>query len=125
LPASDSYKQMFAAQFPDAQSVPEWMPHPEGITEKIALNIKVTVGAGLPSNKAFIYQMLKDDPDITPQERRSLKREYLGLPIPETPDMPVMPPTAPQGAPQTMPNPNVGGLAESGAVIPQIPGGVA
>lgn len=132
MPATDSYRQGFADRFPDAANIPEWMPHPEGLTEKIALNIKVTVGAGLPSNKAFIYQMLKDDPDITPIERRRLKREYLGLPIPETPEMPQQATLAPGVAPQIpggMPgglSPDIAGAAASGAPIPPMPrpGGV-
>lgn len=123
LPSSQSYQDSFARQFPDAANVPEWMPHPEGMTEKIALNITVTVGAGLPSNKAFIYQMLKDDPDITPIERRKLKREYIGLPIAETPEMPPQPPQGVPGMPAPMPDPNIGGIAAGGAPVPPIPGG--
>ncbi len=123
IPATESYKTDLATRFPGAANVPEWMPHPEGLTEKIALNIAVTVGAGLPSNKAFIYQMMKDDPDITPLERRKFKREYLGLPIPETPEMPPMPggPPIPGAPPGPMQNPAIAGLAPSGA--PMAPGG--
>lgn len=139
MAATPSYQQTFAREYPEAQNVPEWMPHPEGLTEKIALNIVVTVGAGLPSNKAFIYQMIKDDPDITPPERRKFKREYLGLPISETPELPpqvpaqIIPQMAgglqatggiPPGLPPGAGNPNVAGLTPAGAPAAPAPGGV-
>lgn len=121
IPTNDIYKNQFKREFPGAKQAPDWMPHPEGLTQKIALNIKVKVGAGLPSNKAFIYQMIKDDPDILPQERRKLKREYIGLPITEQPEMPQQQLMMP-GAQQPMQNPMVAGLTSGGN--PMMPGGV-
>lgn len=131
MPASDSYKQMVAQQFPGAQNIPEWMPHPEGLTQKIALDIEVKVGAGLPSNKAFIFQMLQQANQsgaITPPEYRTLLRDYVGLPIPETPPQPPIPPQAMQSMAAGIQgglSPEVAGLAQSGAPTPPAPGVMA
>ena len=126
IPAHDSYKRNFAAEFPAAENVPEWMPHPEGLTQKIALDIKVTVGAGLPSNKAFVYQMIEKAAQrgtITPPEDRKLMKEYIGLPIAEQPEMPPQQqiPGMP-GAGGPMQNPAIAGLTGGGS--PMAPGGV-
>lgn len=122
IPASEMYKQQFVKEFGDAAvSAPDWMPHPDGLRQKIALDIEVKVGAGLPSNKAFIYQMLKEDPDLTPQERRRFKKEYLGLPIDEMPEPPPQPPAMPG---QPMQNPTVAGVSAGGVPLPPNPGGM-
>lgn len=128
MPATDSYQQMMTARFPEAQNIPEWMSHPEGLTQRIALDIEVKVGAGLPSNKAFVFQMLQQANQaraITPQEYRHLLRDYVGLPIPETPPAPpMMPGPMGEGLPAGL-SPDVAGLAQSGAPAPPMPGVVA
>ncbi|MNG00663.1 hypothetical protein D3C84_836060 [compost metagenome] len=133
MPATPSYQQNFSSDFPQAASVPEWMPHPDGLTQKIALDIKVTVGAGLPSNKAFVFQMIDKafaSKAITPQEYRKLLREYASLPIEEQPPQPPMQPgmmpgmmTPGGGAAPPMQNSMIHGLAAGGA--PMAPGGGA
>lgn len=129
VPAHQYWQQSFAQQFPDAESVPKWMPHPDGLTKRIALDVVVKVGAGLPSNKAFIFQMIDkafQSGAIVPPEYRKLLREYTGLPIDEQP--PQMPQMAPPGAPgaAAMQNPAIGGLTQGGSpMMPGAPGGVA
>jgi hypothetical protein len=92
IPATDTYKTQFATDFPDAETSPQFMPlmgeDMKPITKRIALDISVTVGAGLPSNKAFVFNMIDKAHQaqaITPQEYRKLMREYTGLPIDEEP----------------------------------------
>lgn len=92
MPASDTYKSQFTADFPGAETLPQFMPimgkDNKQITKRIALDISVTVGAGLPNNKAFVFNMIDkayQAQAITPQEYRKLMREYTGLPIDEEP----------------------------------------
>ena len=93
IPASEGFKNQFSQDFPNAESVPQYMPYKKGgkeVTKKIALDISVNVGAGLPSNKAFVYSVIKEaraSGDITPQESRTLLKEYVGLPIDDEPPM--------------------------------------
>lgn len=94
IPASDSFKQAFFAEFPDAKSAPQFMPSPgedgKELRKKIALDISVTVGAGLPSNKAFVFNMIDkayQAQAITPQEYRKLLRDYVDLPVEEEPPL--------------------------------------
>jgi hypothetical protein len=129
VPAPQSYQQNFAAQFPQAQNVPQFMPHPENLTKRIALDISVKVGAGLPSNKAFIFQMIDKafaSKAITPQEYRKLLREYTGLPIDEEPPMPPQPPQPMPGMGGAMQNPMIAGMTQGGnPMMPGAPGGAA
>jgi hypothetical protein len=123
IPASEDWQQQFANDYPDAETVPKFVKHPEGITKRIALDISVKVGAGMPSNKAFVFQMIDKalaSKVLTPQEYRKLIREYAGLPIDEEPPMPPPPPPPPPGA-MPMQNPMVAGLGQGGA--PMMPGG--
>lgn len=150
IPATDSYRQTFAQDFQGSEP-PEFMPlmgepdemgNQEPIKQKIALNITVTVGAGMPQNKAFVYSVIKEAAGaglLQPQETRRLLKDYVGLPVDEEP--PITPEQvqalvqqalggaagAPQtGAPmQQQPNPVIDGLTPTGA--PQMPrvGGVA
>jgi len=158
IPATPSYQEAFLREFPGSEP-PEFMPlmgepdefgNREPIKKKIALNITVTVGAGLPQNKAFIYSVIKESAGLlTPQEMRKLLKEYIGLPIEEQPPMTqdqvqamiqealqrsqggAMSPAGAAGAPtgaapmSDMPNPLVGGLTGTGS--PRMPriGGVA
>lgn len=159
IPATDSYRQSFVRDFPGGEP-PAFMPlmgepdpdtgQREPVKQKIALNISVTVGAGLPQNKAFIYSVIKESAGLLqPHELRKLLREYVGLPIDEQPPMSqdqvralveqilsqtmggAVSPAGGAGAAMggggmgDMPNPAVAGLTPSGA--PQMPriGGVA
>lgn len=147
IPASDSFQQHFLQSVPGAVESPQFMPlmgepdefgRREPIKQKIALNVTVTVGAGMPQNKAFVYSVITEAlaaQIIQPQEARRLLREYVGLPVEEEP--PMDPQQVQQmiqaalqqalgGAQQGgMPNPSIDGLTPQGA--PQTPqiGGVA
>lgn len=121
VPTTPEQQMNFMGQFPMAEQAPEFMPHPEGLTQRVALDIKVTMGAGLPSNKAFMWSMIQSAMQagmITPPEARKLAKEYIGLPIAEEPPAPPMPPPMPGmpgGPPQ---NPLVQGLSAGGQPMP-------
>lgn len=130
IPATESWQQQFTRDFPNAESVPKFMRHPDNLTKRIALDISVKVGAGLPSNKAFVFQMIDKafaSKAITPQEYRQLLRDYAGLPIDEEPPMPpqpAMPPPMPGAMP--MQNPMIAGMTQGGSpMMPAAPGGAA
>jgi hypothetical protein len=145
IPATSSYQQAFTRDFPNAQETPHYMPlmgepdemgNRKPITQKIALNISVTVGAGMPQNKAFVYSVIKEAMGaqlITPPEGRKLLKEYVGLPIDEEPpiDMNQVQQMIQQAIQQAMttqqpPNPNVMGMTQNNApAAPVIPGGMA
>lgn len=92
MPADPTFKTQFASDFPNSETVPQYMPVKDkdgkDITKKIALDISVTVGAGMPSNKGFVFNMINQAMErgaITPQEYRKLLKEYVGLPVDEEP----------------------------------------
>lgn len=61
----------------------------ENETRKIKFDLKVTVGAGLPANKAFRYNIMAESyakQAITRREYRKYLIKNLGLDIPEVPD---------------------------------------
>lgn len=92
IPASTTFREQFLANNP-GQEPPKWMQHPEGLTKEAMFDIEITVGAGLPNNKAFTYQMIKEaykDGAIDLPTYQKLLREQFGLPIEEQ-QMPAMP----------------------------------
>ncbi len=124
IPANESYKTNFLKTMPNSEAAPKYMPltdeKGEAITKKIALNVTVSVGAGLPSNKAFVYNLIKEarrDKAISLQEYRKLIREYAGLPVEENLPPELMMELGIQGpmAPGQVPNANVQGLTQGGA----------
>ena len=129
IPATDSWKRSMAMQFPDAENVPKWQPHPDNLTKRIALDVSVNVGAGMPNNKGFVMQMIDKafaQKVITPQEYRELLREYVGLPIDAEPPMPQQPPmpgVPGQAGAAGMQNPMIAGLTQGGN--PAAPGGAS
>ncbi len=63
------------------------IPTKAGGTKDAAFDLQVTVGAGLPTNKAAAYQMMSDlyaKGLVTPHEVRGFLADYFGLPL-ETP----------------------------------------
>lgn len=61
----------------------------EGETRKVKYDLRVTVGAGLPNNKAFRYNIMMDSYKAkitTRKETRKYLIDVLGLNIPEVPD---------------------------------------
>ena len=60
------------------------VPKKGGGTKNAAFDLVVTVGAGLPVNKAATYQMLSDlygKGLVTAEEVRGFLSDYLGLPL--------------------------------------------
>ena len=61
----------------------------EGETRKIKYDIRVTVGAGMPNNKAFKYNVMIESYQkklITKKETRKFLIDSLGIPVPEIPE---------------------------------------
>jgi hypothetical protein len=105
-PASESYKEKFRARNPKAQQ-PTWMHVKDEkgrpITKNVELDIKVSIGSGLPKNKAFLWQMIErlsqimsmdtsegqptQKPLLDYKELREFIKVYLGVPIQESDDM--------------------------------------
>lgn len=120
IPATDEYKLNFERDNPGAEYIPDFMPHSENIKKRIALDISVTVGAGLPNNKAFVFQMIdKLQSLLPPHVFLKLVKEYTGLPIDdELTQPPMQQPPMPQ---QPMQDANVMGLTQG--MNPMMPGG--
>jgi len=127
VPATEGYIRSFLAAHPDSPT-PKWQllegkgGKPE--TKDIDLDIQVDIGAGMPKNKAFVYQMMQQlagmqvggQPVMSVDEVRFIVKEFLGLPLNGAPPemttdekgQPVVkPPMAQQGA-------NVEGITASG-----------
>lgn len=120
IPATDVYQQHFVNKLResgvDPVSVPQWMPHPEGETKKVDFDIEVTVGAGLPQNKAAVMNFVNQGVQIgaiTPQQYLKLLIEYVGLPLDENP-----PPTPQPSAPPQMPGAPGGPMPPGAASVP-------
>lgn len=140
IPATDSYTQTFMRQLEEMgiptdniESTPKFMPIPES-TKKAAFDISVTVGSGLPTNKAFVYTLIREayrDGVLLPATYAKLLREYAGLPVSEEDVAALEKPPAPPGGQGTeqMPNPLVAGLTPNNAPmqpnLSAVPGGVA
>ena len=133
VPADDAYIQQFSASHPE-EPKPEWMAlldeQGKEVTKSVDLDIKISIGAGLPTNKAFLYEMFeklgsmvatgKDGVPknvLTREEIRALAEDFLGLPLDdeELNAIPLQMPIPPQGSmPGAMPGANVGGLTPQG-----------
>jgi hypothetical protein len=141
IPATDAYTQTFMRQLEamgiptdNIESTPKFMPIPES-TKKAAFDISVTVGSGLPTNKAFVYTLIREayrDGVLSPATYAKLLREYAGLPVSEEDVAALEKPPAPtggQGGMEQMPNPLVAGLTPNNAPmqpnLSAVPGGVA
>jgi len=141
IPATDSYTQTFMRQLEamgiptdNIESTPKFMPIPES-TKKAAFDISVTVGSGLPTNKAFVYTLIREayrDGVLSPATYAKLLREYAGLPVSEEDVAALEKPPAPpggQGGTEQMPNPLIAGLTPNNAPmqpnLSAVPGGVA
>lgn len=129
IPATEGYQRNFARQLqmmgiPSEiiENAPEYMPNIDPltgkpVTKKVALDITITVGAGLPNNKAFVYTAIKEafkDGILRPQSYAKLMSEYVGLPITEE-DIAAL------GTPQPSPvsgmgiNPEIAGMTPNGS----------
>lgn len=114
IPASQEFRRKFEEENPGVP-IPQYMASNDKSTKEAMFDIKVTVGAGLPSNKAFVYQVISEafaKGAITIQEFRKLLREYVALPVEENPPAPPRQPQ--QGVTETSENPNVQGMSMAG-----------
>ncbi|MEC0265144.1 portal protein [Paenibacillus anseongense] len=110
MPASNSYQERFLRDVPGAIAAPQHMPlystddqgqmiyengQPKPVTKNAKFDISVTVGAGLPSNLAFRYNILKEsymNKALTLQEYRKFLAQWAGMPIEEMPPQLPLPP---------------------------------
>lgn len=120
IPSTEGYQRNFIRQLQymgiPVNQAPNFQPLMDGdepVTKKVSLDISITVGAGLPNNKAFVYSIIKENANLLPpQTYLRLLKEYVGLPVTEDDIMPQQPqPTQPDGQPL---NPEVAGLTPSG-----------
>lgn len=122
IPSGEGYKRNFVRQMQflgmQVDKAPEYMPLEDEmgnpVTKKVGLDISVTVGAGLPTNKAFVYSIIKENAQILPPHVYiKLLKDYVGLPVSEED---LMPPQQPAPAPMGMPmNPDIAGMTPQGA----------
>jgi hypothetical protein len=143
IPASTDFQKKFKEQNPDKE-VPKWelLTDSKGdtMTKNVDLDIEVTIGAGLPKNKAFITQFMQQiakvvlpdkqmqsKPAIYWEEFRTLLKDYIGIPIEDDELQGIMSQPMPQGQPQQpQQNPNAPLGANGGpqmAPLNQIRGG--
>lgn len=89
IPASVQYIEEFSKEHGN-KPIPKYMTMKEGkeiVTKEADFDLTVNVGTGMPKNKAFIYQAIKESyiaKAISRKEYRKLLRDYLSLPISET-----------------------------------------
>lgn len=88
-PATTAYQNAFKAMHPDAD-VPVYMEKTDERgnvkTRKIHVILSVSVGAGVPKNKAFMYNIINEafaKGAMSKQEYREKLKEYVGLPYNE------------------------------------------
>ena len=129
-PATDSYSNDYRKNNPD-KDVPKWMlltdEKGNPVTKNVDFDIQISIGAGLPQNKAFIYQMAEklsglviDGQNVIHYgEMRKFIKDFLGVPLSETDEelmqnMQQQGMVNMQGQPQQPPqSPNVEGLSEN------------
>jgi hypothetical protein len=97
IPATDAYRKSFRERNPDKDE-PEWMvltdENGKPMTKNVDFDIQISIGAGLPQNKAFIYQMAEklsqlvvDGQNVIhyPEMRKFIK-DFLGIPLSDSDD---------------------------------------
>jgi hypothetical protein len=97
-PASGAFKKEFKENNSIVHETPQWEIMQEGgkdLTKSVDLDIEINIGAGLPKNKTFVWQMVErlasvqilDEVTGMPKnlihydEFRKIIKDYLGLPI--------------------------------------------
>ena len=141
MPATEGYSQQFRTGNPGAPS-PEWEQVGEE-TKSVDLDIDISIGAGLPKNKAFLWQMLESlskivvaqQPVLSWQEFRNFIKDYLGIPLEDDQQalqqqIPGIPGVVPGEIPGQLPMPgaDVAGLSPGGSPmmsnLPPVGGGL-
>ena len=87
IPATDTYKKAFLSMHPDAEE-PLYMNKTtkkgKDVTRNIRVLLNVSVGAGIPKNKALMYNVINEvfaKKAMDPVKYREFLEEYLGLPF--------------------------------------------
>lgn len=125
-PVSETFKNQFKAEN-GVDYTGDWQNLTDAagkeITKSVELDIDITIGAGLPKNKSFLFQLLKDLSQITIEDKsifgydefRKMLKELIDLPLEDQQQIPQLPPQMLQGMPQ-------GALPPSSMVgTPQMP----
>ncbi len=98
IPASEGFTQDFKNRWPDKE-VPQFevLKDKQGneMTKTVDLDIEITIGAGMPKNKAFLWQMaerlgaiiLEGKQLISWAEMRKFCKDFLGMPLDDDIDM--------------------------------------
>jgi hypothetical protein len=125
IPATEEYKKKFREKNSDKE-VPEWMvltdEKGKPVTKNVDFDIQISIGAGLPQNKAFIYQMIEklsgvviDGQNVVHYaEMRKFIKDFLGIPLSDSDDQ-LMQQMAEQQGQQGMVPPQTGGPTQSAA----------
>lgn len=124
IPASDSYRMNFINRLQmmgiPAEEAPKYMPLKDETgeslqTKKASFDVQITVGSGLPTNKAFVYTLIKEafrDKILTPAAYAKLLKDYTGLPISDDDVQSLNP--QPNAGMDPMQNALIQGLTQSG-----------
>lgn len=109
IPASSAFVEEFKAKNPNAEA-PRWMQLKDeqgnAMTKSVDLDVEISIGAGLPKNKAFLWQMLEALSRIVVegknvirwQEFRDFVEEFLGLQLEDVEEAPQQPQNLMPGA---------------------------
>lgn len=88
IPADDKFKNAFLAEHPDKEP-PEYMEkikNGKTVKKKLHVLMNVSVGAGVPKNKALMYNVINEvfgKQVMSPVKYREFMEEYVGLPFDE------------------------------------------
>lgn len=84
--ADENYIKAFKTINPNATNIPLYMEKQKGnktVTRKIHVLMSLSIGAGMPKNKAFMYNIINETFNkgaMTQDEYREKLNEYVGLP---------------------------------------------
>lgn len=134
VPPDNAFEQSFKVNNPNPEP-PRWkqLEDEEGkpMTKIIDLDVDINIGAGLPSNKAFLWQMaeslsrimISGVPVLSLEEFRRFAKDFLGLPMDDVTPQPPQPPGGPPGMPGMQPPlmqaPQAGGMGPTMPLPPQ------
>lgn len=123
VPTDETYRKAFEAENP-GKEIPEYMEKKtkagKTVKRKLHVILSVSVGAGIPKNKAFIYNMLNE---LYAKKAMSLKtyreylEEYMGIPFDEEEQMELIPQTPTGGSNNPIPTSN--DVFKTGGVSPE------
>lgn len=128
VPATPEFLNEFREGNPEAP-LPEFMIAKDSkgkdVKEDAMINVVVKIGAGMPQNKAFMYQVIQEsfrNQVISMKEYRKLLREYVNLPVSEFEEKEVTPQNLGETSNMNE-NPDIMGMNKSNNPMSQ--GGVA